>query len=150
MIENIKQERRMKQKQLWVVSRESGVGKTTMLMLLSLMLRIYRPSRNEWDDDYVDGAYDLAVIDEYRGWKPIDWINMFAEGSLMPLKRRGISDIVKRDKIPMIICSNWTIYEAYRTLSSTDVELICARFEEVDVSDDLIRIEWDTVSVSDL
>ncbi len=120
-------------------------------MQLSKCLRIYRVPRNEWDDDWSDKAYDLAVIDEYRGWKTIDWINMFAEGSPMPLKRRGVSDVLKLHKIPMIVCSNQSIFEAYNTLKHPDIHLIEARFLEVEIPDDgFIRIEVEGVDVNSL
>ncbi len=141
----------MKDPQLWISSRASGRGKSTLLMLLSKMLRIYRPSRNEWDDEWENGRYDLIIIDEYRGWKSIDWINMFAEGSPMPLKRRGTCDILKTDKTPMIVCSNLTIFEAYAALDHNSIHLIEARFDEVEVGDEVdIRIDFNTVDFNDL
>ncbi len=121
-------------------------------MQLAKMLRIYRLSRNEWDDKYIDGAYDLAIADEYRGSKPIDWLNSFAEGTNTILSRRGTCDILKMDKIPLIICSNLPIYEAYAQLKNSDVELIEVRFEQVEVDDEngLIRIDFEGVVVDDL
>ncbi len=120
-------------------------------MQLSKSLRIYRVPKNDWDDKWEDDAYDLAVIDEYRGWKSIDWINMFAEGSPMNLLRRGCSDVAKLQKIPMVICSNCTIFEAYQQLSHPAIHLIEARFLQVEIPDDgLIRIEFEGVDVNDL
>ncbi len=119
--------------------------------MISRMLRVYRPSRNEWDDLYRDGDFDIAIIDEYRGWKSIDWINLFAEGSYMPLKRRSTCDILKTDKIPMIICSNLSIFEAYHDLDHSSIHLIEARFLEIEIEDDdEIRIEFDTISFDNL
>ncbi len=150
--ENIKQLRRMKDLQLWLWSHQSGRGKSTLLLQLAKMLRIYRLSRNDWDDTYLDGEYDLAVADEYRGHKPIEWINAFAEGSTTILSRRGTADVVKHDKLPLIICSNLPIYEAYAQLKASDIELIECRFQQVEVDDDngLIRIDFEGVDVNDL
>ncbi len=155
LIENIKltlpMKRFIKQKQLWIVSRESGRGKTTLLQLLALMLRVYWIPKNENDDEWEDGRYDIAIIDEYRdGWKAIEWINKFAEGSTMTLHRKYRTDIIKNDKVPMIVCSNQTIFECYNHLPHHDIHLIEVRFDEVDVEDNDIRVEWDTVSFNDL
>ncbi len=112
---------------------------------------MYRVPKNEWDDKWEDDLYDLAVIDEYRGWKTIDWINLFAEGSPMALLRRGCSDVLKQQKIPMIVCSNQTIFEAYNMLKHPDIHLIEARFLEVEIPDDgFIRIEVEGVEVNTL
>ncbi len=148
---NIEEKRKMKAEQLWIVSRESGRGKTTLLQMLALMLRVYWITKTENDDEWEDGRYDLAIIDEYRdGWKPIEWMNKFAEGGTMTLKRKFRTDYIKQQNVPLIICSNQTIFECYNHLPHHDIHLIEVRFLEVDVEENDIRIEWDTVSFDDL
>ncbi len=73
------------------------------------MLRLYHVTRDEWDDEYEDGQFDLIVADEYRGAKDIAWINQVAEGSKVKLRRKGLTGVLKTDRLPMIICSNLPI-----------------------------------------
>ncbi len=141
----------MKQPQLWLWSRQSGRGKSTLLTQLSTMLRLYHITRDDWDDEYEDGQFDLIVADEYRGCKDIAWINQVAEGTRVKLKRKNCTATLKTDRLPMLICSNLPIYEAYDKYKGSDVELIEVRFDQVEVDDNgLIRIDFEGCDVNNL
>ncbi len=113
-------------------------------------LKIYRIPKNDWDDAYEDGLYDLMVIDEYRGWKSIEYLNSIAEGAPMALLRRGMADIMKTDRLPLIICSNLSIAEAYGHLDSNAIELIQARFCECFLDIGNVRIDFEGCKFEDL
>lgn len=145
----------MKQKQLWLYSKASGRGKSTLLLQLSQMLRLYLVSAGDWDNKWCDGDFDLAGADEYRAHKPITWINSFSEGMPMELNRKGLTESTKNQRIPFIIFSNQSIWEAYGAQDSkykyrpSDVALIEVRFLEICVPDDGdIRIDFEGIDVN--
>jgi len=117
------------------------IGKTTLLMQLSRFLRIYNiPMDEDYYDDWDDGSYDLAVMDEYKGNKPVQWLNRWLDGSMMPLKKKG-SQYLKRANVATLILSNFTLEECYRAamersahflvgLEALRTRLICIHLSE--------------------
>jgi len=100
------------------------------------------PSRDEWYDDYEDGRYDLIVCDEFKGNKPIGEMNLFSDGYVTPLKRRGKSPYLKKDILPMIICSNLSPNEVYKKSEDVIKDAFSSRFEVIQIEDPFtVRIE---------
>lgn len=138
--DNIRTElpRDLRQAQLWIVT-PPGAGKTTfkdiVLPWLYPGLSVYLlPNDGEWFDDYEDGCYDLIIADEYRRDYTVRQLNRLADGSVIMLRRRGQPPVLKRDNLPMIVLSNFTIDEAYCKLSEQEDESLKAlkeRFVEV-------------------
>lgn len=115
--ENIRKPRAPRQAQLWIVAGP-GAGKTTfvdqVLPYLYPNLSIYSlPYDGEWQDDYEDGLYDLIIADEYRTQYRIQYLNRLADGSVTKLRRRSMKPVEKRDRLPMIVLSNYHPDEAY-------------------------------------
>jgi len=137
---NIKTRRSFREPQLYL-SGPPLIGKTTLLMQLSRFLRIYNiPMDEDYYDDWDDGSYDLAVMDEYKGNKPVQWLNRWLDGSMMPLKKKG-SQYLKRANVATLILSNFTLEECYRAamersahflvgLEALRTRLICIHLSE--------------------
>jgi len=54
---------------------DTSLGKTSLANCLEKLVRVYYVPYEDWYDDYQDGQYDLAIIDEFKGQKPITWLN---------------------------------------------------------------------------
>lgn len=145
---NVFQKREFKQKQLYVHG-PPNMGKTSMVHYLSKYCSInHVPPNEDYYDAWEDDLYDLAVIDEFRGGKTVQWMNVFLEGSPMPLRKKG-SQYLKRQNIPVIVLSNFTLEEAYSNVSKFQperLESIKARLEVIEVSEYIeLRSEQDIV-----
>lgn len=78
-----------------------------MISTLSKFLRIYEIPTEDWYDQYKDDAYDLAILDEFTGQKPIWWLNRWLDGNMFHLKQRNQPGVNKMFNIPTIIVSNY-------------------------------------------
>lgn len=111
--QNLLQPRAFKQPQLYIVG-VAGSGKTHLINQLRDLLPVYTiPTQSEWDDHYEDGAYQLAVLDEFKRQKTRAYILEWLQGGSMFLKRKGVPGYLKRQNIPTIILSNYTPEELY-------------------------------------
>lgn len=130
---NIRKTREHKQEQLWLWSRHSNMGKTTMLNLLSERLRIfYIPTESNWDN-YEDNRYDLMVADDFAGSQPLAHMNLLLEGSPFCMKQRYQST-VKKDRLPVIICSNYPPRECYSRLSPVRISNLETRLLVIELT----------------
>lgn len=130
LFDNILKEREFKKQQLWLWG-PPGSGKSSVLNQLRERLRVYEISPDNWNDEYDDNMFDLAVIDEYSGQKKVTWMNRFVEGSRMPLPRRGTGNYIKKKNLPVIVCSNLSITECYSKCRSVQIDALQCRFQEV-------------------
>ena len=79
---------------------------------MSTRLNIFSiPTDEDYNDLYTDDC-DLAVLDEFRGQRTIQWLNLFLQGGMMPIKKKG-SQYLKTKNVPTIILSNYPINEVY-------------------------------------
>ncbi len=133
---NIGVDRKFKAKQLYIQG-PPDMGKTTLIQNLSKFCRVYYvPTEEDFCCHYEDSDWDLAIIDEFKGQKMISWLNKWLDGQVMPLKRKGISSILKRKNIPTIILSNYCLEVCYaKAMEETPgrLEPLLARLEIVDV-----------------
>lgn len=109
--------------QLMVIG-PTGIGKTTLLMHLSKLLRIYWvPMGESFYDGYRDEAYDIIVFDEYRSQKTIQFMNSFVQGSPMTLRVKG-GQVMKRKNLPVIVLSNYEPHQAYSNVQRDSPEVL--------------------------
>jgi len=135
--DNVLVPRLPRQNQLWLFGLP-GTGKSRFLSYLRARLRVYEMPRDEdFYDDYEDGCFDLVVIDEFKSHKKIQFLNAWADGQPLPLRKKG-SQTVKTDNLPFIICSNYSIEECYKEGVGRDA--LCSRFTQVYV-DSLFSID---------
>lgn len=129
---NLGQVRPHKQRQLWI-SDHSMSGKSYLLMQLLNYWHGYEvPDDGNWYDSYSDG-YDFCYMDEYKGYKKIQWLNSFSEGRPMCLPQRNVAPYIKKKNLPLIVCANGGISWVY---SKADEVVVCAlknRFLEINI-----------------
>lgn len=129
---NMGKERRHKQRQLWISGRKNS-GKTYLIMQLMRYFHGYEiPNDGRWLDDYSDD-YDFAYIDEYKGFKTIQWLNSFAEGRPVPLPQRNRAPYIKKKNIPFIVSSNYGISQCYSQADELVVDALRSRFLEIKI-----------------
>jgi len=132
IIKNIKEERPFKQEQLWVWGPR-GTGKTSLVMWLEKFLVIYYVPHEDFDDEWEDGMYDLAVIDEFKGTRKITWMNRFVQGGCMRIRKKGRQGM-KQENIPVIVLSNYCIQDAYSMdVPNNSKDTLKCRFTEVEI-----------------
>jgi len=114
---NVKKPRKLRQPQLYLFG-PPGIGKTHLVSQLAEYLSIYYMSRDdgEFMDRYEDGAYDLIVMDEFSNKKSMQFMNQILDGQACTLKKKG-GQVDKRDNLPCIVLSNYSLDENYRNLA---------------------------------
>jgi len=111
---NLFQPRKLKQPQLYLFG-DANMGKTTLITNLSRFCRIYYiPPDEDFYCDFDNDRYDLAIIDEFKGQKTIQWLNRWLDGQPFPLRRKGKPAYLKTKNIPTIIISNYPLETIYR------------------------------------
>jgi len=143
--QNLRKTRAHRQTQLWIVSRPR-MGKTSMMLLLekTFSLKVYYvPKGEKWYDGYAEDTYDCMVFDEFFADKPITEMNQLLSGDPMPLSRRGMPPVLKRNILPVIILSNYSPHECYKTVADRAPHKLDALLDRIKVVDALgpIRLE---------
>jgi len=143
---NLRKPRAHRQIQLWIKGA-AGCGKTSLMMWLEgeFGLSIYWWAKDElWWDNYTDNGYDLIVLDEFGGQQKITFINPLLSGDPVQLSRRNAPPLLKRNNLPMIICSNFTPEECYSKCGEARVAPLLDRVKVVVVEPGgSIRLERD-------
>lgn len=122
------------------ISGPPAIGKTTLMHFLSKSFRVYLiPSDEDYYDEWRDKDYDVAILDEFTGNKPINWMNRWMGGQAMTIRRKGIPGILKFQPIPTIVMSNRTLESAYQKYLETTKEhdtfgALRTRFTEISLS----------------
>ncbi len=130
--DNIKCDRPFKKEQLWIHGPK-GTGKTSLIEWLRKFLAVYDVPHEDYDDDWEDGCYDLAFIDEFKGTRKITWMNRFVQGGTMRIRKKGTQGM-KRENIPVIVCSNYRICDAYSdAVPDIAKETLACRFLQVEI-----------------
>ncbi len=131
--DNLNRPREFKQKQLWLHGG-SGVGKTHFLNHLTSMLATYYiPPDEEFYDFYADGKFKLSILDEFKAQKRIVWLNMWLQGSVMPLRLKG-AQLLKHDNLPTIIVSNYTPRQCFHKADEMALVTLENRLEVIEMS----------------
>lgn len=96
---------------------------------------MYEAPYEDWNDNYEDGMFDLIIFDEFKGQKAIYDMNLLTDGYVTPLKRRGKNPYLKKDKLPVIVCSNFSAGEAYKKADEMSRRAFVSRYTEVYMDD---------------
>jgi len=103
--------------------------KTSLVNALEKRLRVYHmPLLEDFYDFYEDDNFDLVVLDEFRGQKTIQFLNLWTQGGIMNVRRKG-SQTMKTRNLPFIVLSNWPLDMVYK--DATKIETLKTRFLEV-------------------
>lgn len=116
LLQNIKNERALRMKQLWI-NGTPGCGKTSLIMELDRYLKVYWVPMD--GDRFLDGFtddYDLIVFDEMKSQFKITWLNQFIVGSPMRINVKG-SSVMKTKNTPVIFLSNMGPCAAYTKMT---------------------------------
>jgi len=109
--------------------------KTSLVIALEQRLRVFHmPLLEDFYDLYDDANYDLVVLDEFRGQKTIQFMNMWTQGGLMNVRKKG-SQVMKTKNLPFIVLSNFPLLGAYK--DATKIETLKTRFLEVELTEPL-------------
>lgn len=94
-------------------------------------------------DSFDEDLHQLVVFDEFKGQKPLVFLNRWLQGDMFCIRRKG-SQYIKTKNLPFIFCSNFSPTQAYKqTDASLDAFLV--RLLVVEISDplDLDNVHWD-------
>lgn len=131
---NIKVNRVFKQPQLYIFGPKN-MGKSTLVDNLGKYLSIYRiPPGEDFYDLYEDKMYDLAVIDEFKGQKQVQWLNEWLQGSPMCVRQKG-TQTMKMQNIPTIILSNFPLKSCFPGFMADRMDTLECRLDMVEVTE---------------
>lgn len=136
------QERHPRSPQLYLWG-PPGIGKTRLIQDLSRYLRIYHiPRDEEFYDQWEDKSYDLAVLDEFKSQKRIQWMNGWLDGYPLPLRMKG-RQYLKIQNIPTMVISNFPLTEMYKPSVARDA--LEQRFTFVNITEEF-TIRWEALT----
>lgn len=139
---NLRMTRAHRQKQLWIQSPPE-MGKTSLIMMIEAHFSLsvyYWPKDEKWFDGYQDNTYDLIVLDEFRGQKMITELNQVLSGDPIPLSRRSLPPIMKRQNLPVIIMSNFLPESCFCKCMPSQLAPLLSRLDIIEC-DGPIRLE---------
>lgn len=84
-------------RQLWITGA-ANAGKSTLISILRQRLNVYDVyvGSGDWDNPYKDGDYELAVMDDFEGGKPVKWFKLWCEGGRVDLNVKFKGTVVKK------------------------------------------------------
>jgi len=130
-----------RQKQLWLWGAP-GIGKTRLIDHLRAYLRVYvMPNDEDWNDHWEDDLYDLAVFDEFRGQRTIQFLNGWLDGQVINLKQKGRASYLKRFNVATIILSNYPPQQCYHKAFDKNASQLAPLIDRLTI------IEWDSPSI---
>lgn len=98
----------------------------------------------DWYDQYTDEDYDMAVIDEYKGQKTLQFLHSWCQEAPMVLKRKGTGPVIKRRHLPTLFLSNFkpeTCYMHVYEKCQSDLDPLKRRLLVVEVEKQ-IELPW--------
>jgi len=125
-------QRAIREKQLWLIA-PFGSGKTTLVTALSKHLRIYHMPNEDFYCTWDDEKFDICIIDEFHGNKPIGFLNSWLDGSHLQLKVKGGQTYLKKFNIPTIIISNFDPNTCYHKALQENAQITGPLKDRVEV-----------------
>lgn len=111
------------------------MGKSTLLASLRTFCSVYIiPTNTDYYCDWDDSSYDLAILDEFKGSKTVQWLNSWLDGNPLLLNKKGCSPITKLSNVPTIICSNFSLRDCYPNIDEARFATIDRRLTQVNVT----------------
>lgn len=139
--------------QLWVCGK-SQIGKSTLVKQLSSYCRIFdTPMDGDWYDGFT-GHYDLIVVEEFKGQKPVTWMNRYLDKFGMQLNQRKKKPFFYKGNIPVIVMSNLPPCAkgdndgCYKKISETECEALVRRVTYVEMGREDLRIIFNPAPLS--
>ena len=109
------------------------MGKTSLILELQKSIEvIWWMKYEDFDDMYKDNVYDVAVVDEFKGQRRLQYMNELLQGGPMTLRQKG-TQYTKRQNIPFIILSNFSIGDCYPNLTPTAWQTLAARVTVIEL-----------------
>lgn len=139
---NLLQSRPFKASQLYLFGPPNS-RKTSLVNMISKYLRIYpMPTNEDFYDFYSDDGYDIIVMDEFKGNKPIQQLNQWLDGSMITVRFKG-GQKLKVKNLPFIICSNYSVEQSYSNVVGAKIDSLKSRLLEIELFNpiDLEHIE---------
>lgn len=101
-------------------------------------MRIYEiPKDEDFYDYWADDAYDVAILDEFKGQKKIQWLNAWLDGSPCTLRQKG-AQYVKFYNVPTIIISNFSPHEVYKNSDERKLAPLLDRLEVIEIQEEIL------------
>lgn len=111
------------------------MGKTTLITALRSYFSVYIiPKDEDFNCNYDDTTYDLAIMDEFKGNKTVQWLNNWLDGTPFLLKKKASPGYTKLKNIPTIILSNFPLRECYPNISEDLFDTISRRLTQIEVT----------------
>jgi len=127
---NMISERTFRQEQLYISGPKQHY-KTTVVNLLEVYCMIYLvPKGEDFYDFYEDNLYNLALLDEYKGQKTLQWLNEWLQGGTMNLRQKG-KQYLKKQNLATIILANWPLEVIYHKQSLEKLEPTISRLKMI-------------------
>jgi len=129
-------------RQLWLYG-PTGVGKSFFLNSLRSVLNVYEIPRTDYLELFQDGRFQLSFMDEFKGSKPLTWMNQWVDPYPMFVSKKGTGNsFLRKISIATLILSNYSLRspENYRELYGMPViETLARRFAEFEVDQSIMR-----------
>lgn len=127
LAENIRRDDRPHTARNLYIYGRTCMGKTTFAYMLTRYLSVYWVPMDEEFYDANINEYDVAIMDEFRAQKRIQWMNQFCQGFPMTLRCKG-TQVLKTKNIPVIVLSNYALEENYKNTDAAIVDTLRRRF----------------------
>lgn len=119
----------------------TGIGKSVFLHHLMLAVRTYMIPTEDFYDMWEDSRYDLSVMEEFKGQKPIQWFNQWLDGATLNVRQKG-KQALKKKAVPTLILSNFDVNgpDVYPNMQeSVSIVTLRRRLRSLPVTQDIMH-----------
>jgi len=109
------------------------MGKSSLINKLREYLAVYDiPQGEDFYDYYEDDIFDIAILDEFKANKTVQWMNSWLQGFPMTLRKKGCQQY-KRQNLPTVILSNYSVEESYHKKTYQQLEPLLRRLQIISI-----------------